>query len=112
MKTVRTLNDYVEDVHRALWDSSEKYRDYLEAVYDEDAIEGSLAVDDVFAAMLIRDGAQNIPGSPVADKNISTIKRSLQVVLRRYHADRKRRKNTVGGEYVPPEQPNDGVSNE
>ena len=103
LKRVRTLNDYVEDVHRVLWDANEDYRNYLEAVYDEDAVEGSLSVDDVFAAMMIRDKAKTLEGSPVADKNISTIKRSLNIVLRRYHADRKRRKNTVGGEYVPPE---------
>lgn len=103
LKSQRTLNDYVEDIHRMLWDGSQEYRDYLEAVYDEDAVEGSTSVDDVFASMLVREKAKTIEGNPVANKNISTIKRSLAVVLRRYHADRRRRKNTVGGEYVPPD---------
>jgi hypothetical protein len=104
LKKVRTLNDYVEDIHRVLWDGNEEYREYLEAVYDEDAVEGACSVDDVFAAKMIREKAQSLEGSPVANKNISTIKKSLNVVLRRYHASRKERKNTVGGEYVPPEE--------
>jgi hypothetical protein len=110
LKKQRTLNDYVEDIHRVLWDSSEEYRDYLEAVYDEDAVEGSTAVDDTFAAMLIREKARTMEGSPVADKKVNTIKKALNVVLNRYHFSRKRRKNTVGGEYVPPDTAHNDVS--
>ena len=65
IKSVRMLNDYVEDVHRALWDGDPKYREFLEAVWDSDAVEGSLAIDNTMAAMMIREKAKDIDGNPV-----------------------------------------------
>jgi hypothetical protein len=60
---------------------------------------------------MLRDKAEVINNREVAKRKLATIRKSLGVVLRRYHVDRKRRKNTVGGEYVPPETPDNGVSN-
>jgi hypothetical protein len=105
IKQERTLNDMVEEIHRLLVDESEDYRNYLEAVYDEDAVEGSLAADNTMAAMMIREKAQT-QGSEVAHKKLATISKALNIVMRRYHADRKRRRNTVGGEFVPPDSQN------
>jgi hypothetical protein len=102
IKQERTLNDLVEDIHRMLWDESEDYRNFLEAVYDEDAVEGSLSADNTMAAMMIRDKAKT-QTSEVGTKKLATISKALNVVMRRYHADRKRRRNTIGGEFVPPD---------
>ena len=105
IKIDRTLNDYVEDAHCALLTSDEdgeRYRALLDAVYDEDAVEGSLSVDNALAAQMIRNHAtdQN-PKHLLASKKIATISKSLGVVLRRYNYSRAERRNTVGGTVVP-----------
>ena len=110
IKIERTLNDYVEDVHRALWDESEEYREFLLAVDDSESVEGSLGADNTMAAQMLRNKAEEINNKEVAKRKLATITKALNVVMRRYHADRKRRKNTVGGEYVPPDS--NGVSGE
>jgi hypothetical protein len=96
-----TLNDYVEEVHRALWENDPDYRNYLEAVWDSDAVEGSLAIDNTMAAMKIRDKAVTINGNPVGKKKLDTIVKSLGVVLRRYENSRRERRDTVQGVRVP-----------
>lgn len=108
IKSTRMLNDYVEDVHRMLWDDSKEYRDFLEAVWDSDAIEGSLAIDNVMAAEMIREKAKELDGSPVGNKKLDTIVKSLGVILRRYENSRKERRNTVQGVRVP--SPENGVA--
>jgi hypothetical protein len=106
MKAERTLNDLVEDIHRELV-GDEKYREYLRAVYDAHAVEGSLAADNVLAAMMIRDKAKARSITEVANEKLAIINMSLGVVLRRYHASRKQRRNMVAGEEVPSENGND-----
>ena len=103
----RTLNDYVDDVHKALWaapDELQTYRNLLDAVYDEDAVEGSLAIDNSKAAEMIREYARD-PAHPIPylkHKKLATIVKSLNVVLRRYKMSRKERASQVGGEQVQP----------
>jgi len=101
IKNERTLNDHVEDVHIALYDDSPDYRRLLEAVWDSDAVEGSLAIDNTMAAMMIRDKAKDMPGNPVGAKKLDTIVKSLTVVLRRYHNSRKERRHTIEGTILP-----------
>jgi hypothetical protein len=109
IKAERTLNDYVEDLHRELVNNDPKYRAYLRAVYDAHAVEGSLAADNVLAAMVIRTLAKkkstennNDTGSTeVANEKLAVISLALGVVLRRYKASRKQRRNMVQGETVP-----------
>jgi hypothetical protein len=101
-KTERTLNDLVEDIHRELI-SDEKYRRYLRAVYDAHAVEGSLAADNVLAAMMIREKAKERGVSEVAGEKLAIINLALGVVLRRYNKSRKQRRNTVAGELVQPD---------
>ncbi len=98
VKAERTLNDLVEDIHRVLVES-EKYRALLRATYDAHAVEGSLSMDNALVAMMIRDKAKEI-GSEIADEKLAIINLALGVVLRRYHASRKQRRVTVGGEEV------------
>lgn len=105
IKAERTLNDLVEDIHRQLVNESERYRALLRATYDAHAVEGSLSMDNALAAMMIRDKAKDI-GSEVAGEKLAIINMALGVVLRRYKASRKQRRNTVGGEQVPTDDNN------
>jgi hypothetical protein len=99
IKTDRTLNDLVEEIHRDLV-PNDKYLALLRAVHDEQAVEGSLSADNLMAAHMIREAAEK-RGSSVANEKLSTINKALGVVLRRYGADRKTRRQMVDGEIVP-----------
>jgi hypothetical protein len=105
-KAERTLNDLVEDIHRMLVNDNAKYRAYLRAVYDAHAVEGSLAADNILAAMLIREKAKEIGSTEVVEEKLAVINMALGVVLRRYHASRKQRRNMLGGEEVPSDNSN------
>jgi hypothetical protein len=109
----RTLNDNVETLHlgiiahqdRAV---AEKYNDFLDAVFPEDAREGSLVADDHEAARMVREYASEVIGdggamrdSYVASKNLATIVKALRVVLRRYKSSREQRAAMIDGHEVP-----------
>jgi hypothetical protein len=95
---LKPLNDQVEEVVEQLIED-EKFNRYLQAVYDEQAVEGSCAADNIGAAIMIREKAIEL-GLPLADEKWATISKSLGVVLRRYGISRKERQNTVNGEIV------------
>jgi hypothetical protein len=104
LKSERTINDLVEDGHRALLDDgdqAELYRSFLFAVYDEQAVEGSLAADNIESARMIREWAKENKSMELAHEKLATIAKALGVVLRRYHASRKERRQMVGGEVIP-----------
>jgi hypothetical protein len=101
-----TLNDRVDAIHIRLW-PNDKYRRFLDAVYDEDAVEGSLSADNIFAAMMIREFAAGKGGDDsgandgyVATKKVATIAKSLGVVLRRYGIGRRERSREVAGQIM------------
>lgn len=100
IKAERTLNDLVEDIHRILVEN-ERYRALLRAVYDAHAVEGSLAADNVLAAMMIREKAKEIGSTEIVEEKLAVISMSLGVVLRRYKSSRKQRRQMVHGEEVP-----------
>ena len=50
------LNDMVEEIHTKCYEN-EKYRAYLDGVWDEQCVEGSLAADNFKAAEMIRERA-------------------------------------------------------
>jgi hypothetical protein len=104
LKSKRTLNDLVEDVHLLLVED-EKYIAFLDAVFDEQAVEGSLAADNLEAAHMIREKAVKM-GSDIGKEKKATIAKSLGIVLRRYEWSRKERRNTVDGEVVRNETEN------
>jgi len=109
LKQERTLNDLVEDIHRMLVGDEEDgpaYRALLRAVYDEQAVEGSLATDNTFAAIMIRDKARQLESHELADQKAATISKALNIVMRRYHSSRKERRYMLEGEVVPPEHNN------
>ena len=97
VKFERTLNDMVEQIHRRLVDESDEYRAYLYACWDEQAVEGSCAADNIKAAEMIRNNANT---EEVLKQKLATLAKVLGVVLRRYGASRKERRNTIGGEVV------------
>jgi hypothetical protein len=107
IKAERTLNDLVEDIHRLLVNDDPQYRAFLRAVYDAHAVEGSLAADNIMAAKIIRDKAKEIGSTEVAEEKLAIINLALGVVLRRYHASRKQRRNTVAGQEVPTDNNNE-----
>lgn len=99
LKQERTLNDQVEDIHRMLVEKPD-YIAYLKAIYDEQAVEGSLSADNIMAATMIRERARDINDIEVSKEKLATIVKALGVVLRRYGATRKERRQTVKGEIV------------
>jgi hypothetical protein len=104
-QTLRTLNDQVEEIHLSLYEN-EEYMAFLYAVYDEQAVEGSLSTDNTEAARIIRNRSRETGNVEVGRQKLATIAKSLGVVLRRYGQDRKTRRNTVHGEVVPNEDDN------
>jgi hypothetical protein len=100
IKAERTLNDMVEDIHLSIY-SDPKYRNYLRAVYDAHAVEGSLGADNIMAAMMIRDQAKEAGMKELAEEKLAVISMALGVVLRRYHSSRKERRNMLGDKIVP-----------
>jgi len=92
-QTQKTLNDQVETIHLALW-PDDQYRAFLDAVHKEQAVEGDLYVDDVMAAQLIRGKAREMGNGYVAKQNLATIRKSMQVVLRRFGIGRRERRES------------------
>jgi hypothetical protein len=101
VKTMRTLNDQIEEIHLKLYETNPKYKDLLEAVWDSDAVEGSLSIDNTLAAQMLRQQAIDDHNADVSRRKLDTIVKCMGVVLRRYEFDRKTRRQTVHGERVP-----------
>jgi len=91
LKRRRNINDLVEEIIVRLWDSDENFMKYVAAIYDSDAVEGSLVEDDTMAALIIRDIAKKEKQMEVADKNLHTIKLAMKVGLRRFGVSRPER---------------------
>jgi len=106
LKSERTLNDQIEDIHLRLYETP-KYKAFLYAVYDEQAVEGSLSCDNYEAARMVRDQAHKIGQDEVSRSKLATISKCLNVVMRRYGESRKERRNMVGGTIVTPENNGD-----
>lgn len=104
LKAKRPLNDLVEDVFASLIEDKSFTR-YLHAVWDSEAVEGSLAADNFYAAQRVREKAKAL-NSEVATYNLATIAHALVVVTRRYGFSRKERRYTVGGKFVRPDDNN------
>jgi hypothetical protein len=99
LTTARSLNDTVEEVVVALYEHDD-FRAFINAVYDEQAVEGSLAADNIMAAEMIRAKATKLGYVELSKEKLATIAKALGVILRRYGYSRKDRRNTVGGQVV------------
>lgn len=97
------LNDEVERYHDRLMHDPEKkdiYVRYLNAVWDEDCVEGSCSLDNAEACRMIRELAHSEKHGFVAEKKLALLSKSLNVVMKRYKLSRKERRMTVAGERV------------
>lgn len=101
IKGKRTLNDEVETIHLALAEN-EKYQAYREAYYDSAAVEGSLSIDDMKAAEMIRTQANVMDIVVVAKQNLATLVKTMRVVWRRFGESREEYRYKFHGKYVPP----------
>ena len=90
MRSRPTINDMVEYHHLKLL-PDENYTRLFDAIYNEQAVEGSLVSDDHEAARMIRDSALR-DDSPLGREKLATIVKSLRVVLRRYEMARNQRR--------------------
>lgn len=94
LKTVKTLNDAIE-VHLIALVEDPEFRQYIDAVYDEDSVTGKLAYDDFKAAELIQKRAMEEFDSEVASIKPVAVVRGMKIVLRRYGASREERREDV-----------------
>jgi hypothetical protein len=90
-KTRINLNDQVDQIHCKLYEE-EEYRNYLDAVYNSQALTGSTIYDDGEAGRMILDYAKSNGYPYVAQQNLTTVVKALRVVMRRYHISRKERR--------------------
>lgn len=90
----RTLNDHVNDIHVTLWEDDD-YQRLLEAVHQEEAVEGTLKADNLMAAQMIRNVAKQTGNPFLIGKNLETISKSLNIVLNRYDMGRKYRRKLM-----------------
>lgn len=106
-KRNRTILDYVEDHHVSLWEDNE-YRTLLDAVFNADALEGSLNANHYAAAGIIREHARSQDDTGiVAVASLESIKTALRFVMRRYNINPKQRRAAyLAG--PDPEAGNDG----
>jgi hypothetical protein len=91
LKRRRSINDLVEEIVVKLWDKNENFMKYVDAIYNEQAVEGSLDEDDTMAALIIRDVAEKDKHVEVAKQNLRTIKLAMRVCLRRFGVSRPER---------------------
>jgi hypothetical protein len=106
LKYERTINDFVEDIHLKLIED-QRYNDLLHAIYPEHAVEKSLWIDDVLAAQMIREYANDHDLKVVTKENLAVIIKAMHVVQKRYKATREIRRNTVGGVKVTDAMPDE-----
>jgi hypothetical protein len=108
LRNAPTLNDLVEEQHLPLLAENADYRAFLRAIWDEHAVEGSLAADNLMAARLIRERAHRFGSFSLAKEKLATIAKALGVVLRHHGCSRKQRRSTVGGVVVQDGHISDG----
>lgn len=111
VKTGKNLNDHVDDIHNLLWnetDADPSYQELIDAVYDEDAVEGSTIFDDYVLAKMIIAKAAKMGNTYISNKKPATIAKAHRTVLRRYGLNRKQRREMVKGEVMSGANGNDG----
>lgn len=106
IKEKLSINDRIDEIVRVVCEDK-RYLQLIEAVYDEQAVEGSLAADNFLAASFIRDYAEANGFPEIAAAKLATIAKAHNVVLRRYELDRHARRRMVNGETVPDNNGND-----
>jgi hypothetical protein len=90
LKNTRTLTDDVEEIHRILFKDAE-YRALLTSTY-ESPVEGSVAIDNIKAATMIREMAKTLGKRKLAREKLAVITSALGSVMRRYNAFKQGRR--------------------
>lgn len=92
-KPATDVNGQVDEIVSRILIEDEEFRRLLEALDPEQAIEGDLKTDDHMAALKIREAAIRNGISPLATEQLATIRKALNVVMRRYGICRKERRD-------------------
>ena len=92
IKRPHNLNEEVDQLFVTLWEESEPFRSYLDAVHSEQSIEGSLFLDDSEAARIVREFAADSGRDYVARQKLATLIKALHVVMKRYGLGRQERR--------------------
>lgn len=90
LKRKRSINDLVEEIVVKIWEN-EEFQKLVSAIYDSDAVHGSMGDDDTMAALMIKGIAEKDQHVEVASKNLHTIKLAMRVALRRFDQGRGNR---------------------
>ena len=93
------LTKQVENIHHLLRDDAQ-YRRCLEAVYDSQAVEGALELDDLMAARMLRQKALLV-GNPIGGEKLEAIVEALNTMLYLDGESRWQRRNMLREEIVP-----------
>lgn len=91
VKRTVTLLDEVEQTMLVLFEDP-KYRTYREALDTDTTVEGSIFADDVVAAQMIRNKAEEMGLRQVMEANLTTISQKLRRAEARFNASRNQRK--------------------
>lgn len=96
IKDAPNILDWVEDIHLSLLANDDKrdhYQAYINAIYDSQAVEGTMECDDQEAARMIRETAvATDPNHPLGKEKLKSIIKAWKSVLRRYRKSRKERR--------------------
>jgi hypothetical protein len=84
-----SLSDMVQPIFEMLFDTNDEFRNYLEAVENDGAVEKNVKDDTTVAAMMIRNAAPD--GSPVKLATLGQLRMALGSVMRRYGIGRTQR---------------------
>jgi hypothetical protein len=99
IKVLPNPNDMIDEMLPRLWLIPE-YREFIAAVYNEEAVTGSTEYDDCRAAMIIKDMAKQEGNHFLASMKEKAIARHHNVVLRRSNISRDQRRRTVSGDMI------------
>jgi hypothetical protein len=77
----------IESIHLTLYTNDEKYRRLLAATCKDESVEGSIAVDTMMAALMIREQAKIFDFQEIANQKLADVVKGLNVVMRRYKCD-------------------------
>jgi hypothetical protein len=82
-KQRKTIIDYVMEINETLWEDPE-YQKYLEAIFDEQAVTGSVDTDHFVAAQMIKAKAREMGMVQLQNEKEWAIVKALRRVLGRY----------------------------
>src|SRR4029077_4425946 len=87
----RTFKFEIEELLNRLV-GDEEFRQYREAEYNDQAVEGSLIDDDVKSAEMIRDLARQMGFAYTSNQKLPAIRKKLNEVLKDYQLTRRERR--------------------